>query len=286
MNKWLASLLLMCSIASSYGQEGLYYLDKEYNEDRFDELTYYYCGASGITNNAYQGRRDTTSLPFMSAFVGFQMSLGFYIKATASYAPVRFGRFDLFTGEVGYDRTFGKHLLAGASYEKYYYNGNSLNVKAGYESNFTVYCLYKNELIEPQLTLIMNQGKASDNITQFSVDHNFRLRDNTLNIYPTLSFSYGSRNFYDQYYVRRLQKKDGRFTGSSVVKGAGNSAPLNIELSARTTFRTRDWLFTLIPAYAIPLTNEVIVMPGKTITEKIRTCFFISLEACYRHERK
>ncbi len=288
MKKWVLLLLSLVCFTITYAQrDGLFYLDKEYNEDPFDDYTYSFFGANYLSNNVYLGRRDTARLPYFTPYIGYQMHNGLYGKASASYSPVKhFGRFDLFTLELGYDRTFGKHILTGISVEKYFYYKKSPGIKSSIKDNITLYCLYKNEKIEPQLIFAVNQNKSNDYVVGFSLDHNIRLRDNTLNIYPTATFYYGSRHYFDDYYLNNLKRKDSTLTDREVVQNAGNYKPLNVEISARTTFRTPEWLFTLTPSYSVPISAATIKLPGRVATEKLKSSFYITLDVCYRHERK
>ena len=289
MKKWLLLLLSITSFACSYGQRegGLYHLNKEYNEDPFDDYSYSFFGANYLSNNVYLGRHDSATLPYYTPYVGYQMHNGFYGKASASYSPIKkFGRFDVFALELGYDRSFGKRILTGVSVEKYFYYKKSPGIKAAIKDNISLYCLYKNGKIEPQVMFAINQGKTNDYVVGLSIDHNIRLRDNTLNIYPTAAFYYGSQHYFDDYYLNKLNRRDNSNITREVVNGAGEYKPLNIEFNARTTFRTPAWLFTLIPTYSLPMSAATISLPNKVITERLKSSFYVSLDICYRHERK
>lgn len=289
MKKWLLLLFSIGSFVSAYAQRegGLFHLPNEYNEDPFDDYTYSFFGANYLSNNVYLGRHDSMRLPYYTPYIGYQMHNGFYGKASASYTPIKkFGRFDLFTVELGYDRSFGKRILTGVSVEKYFYYKNSPGVRAALKDNISLYCLYKDGKIEPQILFSINQNKTNDYIVGFSIDHNIRLRDNTLNIYPTLAFYYGSQHYFNDYYLGKLKRQDSVVITRDVVQGAGEYKPLNIEFNARATFRTPDWLFTLIPTYSIPMSAASISLPNRVITEKLKSSFYVSLDICYRHERK
>ena len=287
MKKWLVLVLSVLFLAHSYGQGGLYYLENEYNEDPFDELTYYAAGFNYLSNNVYLGRKDSTRLPYLSPYIGYNLHNGLYARATISYAPVKkTGHFDVLTLEAGYDHSFGKHVLTGISIEKYFYYKKSPGIRASTKDNISLYCMYKNETIEPQFTFAVNQGKSSDVVTGLSFDHNFRFVDNTLNVFPTVAFNMGSQHYYNDYFMAKLLKKDINLPEYEVVNDAGGIKPLDIEFSAKTTYRTTSWLFTLVPTYAVPLSAASIRLPNRTLTEKLSSSFYVSLDICYRHERK
>jgi hypothetical protein len=287
MQKWLLVALFFLYLPGSYAQSGLYYWQKQYDDDPFDELTYFYAGANYQTNNVYMGRKDSIALPYISPYIGYQFYFGLYAKASVSYAPGnKNGHFDLYTFELGYDRTFGKHILTGVSYESLHYYKNSPSTKASTKSITSLYCLYKNEKLEPQLTISQNQNNSSDLIINLSLDHNFRFKDNTFNVFPTISFFYGSMNFYNDYFLAKLHKQDNTITDGNFVKNAGQNQPLAVEFSVKAMYRAKSWLFTLTPTYIAPLSAATIILPNGVLTEKLTSSFLVTLDACHRHERK
>lgn len=289
MNKWLVSTLVaMCFCVTAHGQrDGLVFLEQQYKEDPYDELTFFSCGANYLTNNVYLGRKDSLALPYLSPFIGYQLANGVYIKGTASYAPTRKnGHFDLFTLAAGYDRNFGKKVTAGVSVEKYIYHKNSPGIRASLKQSAELYVLYKGNLLEPTLNVGLNMGKSSDYVVGFTLDHNFRLLDNTFNFLPSVTVNAGSQHYYDDYFLTRILKKDKTFPTREIVTNAGQLKPLDVEIAARTTFRTKEWFFTLVPTYAIPLSPASIKLPTRTVKEHLSSSFYVELDICYRHERK
>ncbi|MBC7554745.1 MAG: hypothetical protein H7257_12280 [Taibaiella sp.] len=287
MKKVALCLLLSAYTLCSYGQHGLYYIEHTYEEDPYDELSYYFAGGNFLSDNVYLGRKDSTKLPYLSTYAGYQFHNGIYAKATASYALTkRTGHFDLLTLELGYDRTFGQHLLTGVSIEKYFYQRNSPGVKAAIQESGCLYAQYKSAVIEPTASLTMNRSKATDVIVSLGIDHVFRYRENTLNLVPAIFFNYGSVNYYSQYFINRQLKKDHTLMIAEAVKDAAGYKPLDLEFSLRTTLRAGEWLFTLNPVYSVPLSAATITLPNKTIQEKLSSSLVIELDVCYRHERK
>ena len=289
MKKWFLSLLITLALTpGSYGQtSGLYYLDEYYSDDPFDELTYFSAGLNTLTNNVYLGRKDSARLPYINPYIGYNLHNGMYGKATVSYAPTRInGHFDLLTVELGYDRTFGHNVLAGIYAEKYFYYSNSPSIRYAIKEGGGIYCLYKNDLIEPQFNFNLNHSTVMDFVIGAAFDHNFRLADNTFNIIPTIAINAGSQNYYNEYFTNRALKKDNIVITNQVVENAGSIKALDIEFSVKTTYRTKGWFFTFKPTYAIPLGAGKVILPGKTVTQKLTGTTFLELDICYRHERK
>jgi hypothetical protein len=278
-------LLLCCNLYAQ--RHGLYQLPVTYNEDPYDELTYYYAGASYLTNNVYMGRKDTSRLPYLSAYAGYQLAMGLYIKATANYGLTRkSGHFDLFAFEAGYDRNFGKHIIAGASVEKYLYQRNSPGIKAAITESIFLYGRYENDKIEPEVDLTINRGANTDIIWTVSLDRKIRLLENTVNIFPALAFSYGSMQYYSGYFTRKLKNVNVPATNEPVIKDASTPRPLAVEISARTTWRINNWLFTFSPVYAVPLSPATIKLAGNVATEKLKSSLFAELDIRFRYENK
>ncbi len=280
-------MFALSCIASGYGQDGLYYKGKEYDEDPFDELTYFSSGINYLSNNVYLGRHDSAALPYISPFIGYQLHNGLYGKAIVSYAPTKkAGHFDLLTLELGYDRSFGKRILTGVSAERYFYYKNSPGVRASIKTNVSLYCTYKSEKVEPTVIFAVNRAKSNDYVMGLVLGHNFRFASSRLIAYPAVAFYAGSQHYYDDYLLAQLTKKNKAFTTREIVSNAGQNKPLVFEFSAKVTYRTESWLFTLLPTYAAPMSAATIKLPNKVVTEKLSSSFFLSLEACYRHERK
>ena len=287
MKKCFLGLLTCLLCVCAYGQRnGLYYLDKQYEEDPYDELTYFYSGGNYRSNNVYLGRKDSVKLPYISPFIGYQLHNGLYAKATASYALTKTGHFDLLALEAGYDRNLGRHILTGIWVEKYFYQRNSPSVKAAIKESGTIYCQYKNKKVEPTISITINHNNSTDFVVGAGLGHNFRFISNTLNLIPAITFYAGSQHYYDEYFINRALKQDKSIPISAAVQNAGAYKPLDVELSAKTTFRANTWFFTVTPTYCVPLSPATIILPYRTVQEHLKSSLYIEIDACHRHERK
>ncbi len=283
----LAAFLLIMVGSVSAQRESLNYFQREPEEDPYDELTFLSTGVNYLSNNVYLGRKDTAKLPYFTPFLGYQLFNGIYIKASFSYAPThKTGHFDLLTLQAGYDRNFGKKITAGVSVDKYFYYKNSPGIRSALKQSEDIYLFFKNKVLEPQLELTLNQGKSDDFVLGASLDHNFRFRNNTLNLIPAMTLNLGSTNFYNDYFITRQKKKDRLFNQSIVVKEAGAVKPLDVELSAKTTLRKNEWLFTLTPVVTFPLSPATVIIANKQRKENLVTSYYLELDISYRHERK
>ena len=289
MKKWFLSLIILfTTLTGSYAQySGLYNYDKKYEDDPYDDLTFFSIGLNYLSDNVYHGRRDSVTLPYINPYIGYHLHCGIYGKATVSYAPTRKnGHFDLLTLELGYDRNFGTSVLAGVYSEKYFYYKRSPGIRAAIKESGSIYCQYKNDLVEPQVSFTINHGNAMDIVAGTTFDHDFHIKDNQLNIIPAITVNVGSQNYYNQYFIDRAFQKDHIVIPYQVVNNAGGIKALDLEFSAKTTYRTGGWFFTVIPLYSIPLSAAKITLPNRVVQEILKNTFSIELDVCYRQERK
>ncbi len=288
MKKWCFALLFLFLGGNvCHAQSGLYSLNKEFeSDDPFDELTHLDLGMNLMSNNVYLGRKDGNKLPYLTPYISYHLRSGFYFSASESYAfTKKSGHFDLTAFEAGYDQSFGSNFLAGASINKYIYYKNSPAVRAAITESGSIYSQYRNDLIEPQLTFTYNNGINPDILIAIGVDHHFQSTNKKWNTYPSFTFYTGSLNYYNNYYINRTLRQD-NIVISNAIDNAGGIKPVNVELSAKTTLLAKNWLFTLTPTFAIPLSASKVTLPGGVINEKLKNTFFIELDACFRRPRE
>ena len=257
------------------------------NDDPYDSMSFFMYGINYLSNNVYLGRADTMVIPYITPYIGYHFGFGLYAKGMVSYDPISrngySGHVDVSTIEVGYDHTFGDHLNTGVSLDKFFYDKNSINVRAASQGGGSVYGQYTNKILEPQVNFLttLNQNSMDYN-TAFLVDHDFSLINNTLNITPMAGTYTGTQNYYDEYFKKRLEKKDKKTKEDRVIADSKKYKMLDYELSTQVTYRTGKWLFSLTGTYAIPLSPSTIKLPTETRKEKLTNKFFAELDICHR----
>ncbi len=126
---------------------------------------------------------------------------------------------------------------------------------------------YDFNIIEPSLYLTWSFGKGRDFEATFSLQHEFNILKNKMNITPTFNTNAGTQSFLDSYYKNRKYKihiKDDSTIYENVmvygnVLNAGKFIFLNYEIALPVNFSTGRWTFNLTPNYSIP------VSPAKTV---------------------
>lgn len=278
---WSLPAILLCMEFTTFGQNGLRNFG---SDDPYESKTCGLFGINYVSDNVYLGRKDTITIPYFSPYLGFRHSSGWYAKAMVSYTTAGIGgHVDLTTLETGYDHTFGKNLVFGLNAERYFYNRNSVNIRANMKGSLEMDAQLSNHWLEPSVLCDLNFNKNSPDIaTGFSLDHDVELDKGRLSIYPAIAAFSGTRNYYDEYLVNKLTKKDKSLKLSHAVANAARFNLLTYEFSCQTTFRANRWLFVCKPTYAAPLNAATIVLPKQTIHETTSNTFFVEIDICYR----
>lgn len=286
---FLCIAMLFAYIHPSFSQRVTGNDDGDDGDDPYDTKSYFMFGFNYLSNNVYLGRKDTSVIPYYSPYIGYHFKNGLYAKAMTSFTTTGGTHLDLTTFEAGYDHNFGEHFNGGLNLDKFYYNKNSLSVRAGTKGSAGINGQYNNNWLEPQVTFDLDFNKKStDYVLGLLLDHDFSLASHTLDIIPTAGVNYGTRHFYDDYFINRFKKNDKTVLANTAVADASRFVPLDYELSTKVTFRVTKWLFTLTPTYAIPLSPATITIPAtkkkpeQVIQEKLTNSFYVELDICHR----
>lgn len=255
--------------------------ESDNKNDPYDSRSYFMYGANYLSNNVYLGRKDTVVTPYISAYAGYRLRQGLQGKAIVSYSPIK-KKIDLVTLQAAYEHTFGKHMNTGASADKYFYNKNTNTVRGNTKASAGIYGQYENDWLQPTLSFDVNFNKKTDYVLGLTLDHNFSLRNNTLNITPAIALNAGTQHYYDEYFTNKLNRKDKSLKLAKALANSARFKMLDYELSAQATCRVSKWLFTVTPTYAIPLNPNTITTNTQTYTEKISNSFYIEVDICHR----
>ena len=274
------TLLLLAIAISAHAQPPAI---NEDGDDPYDELGYFNFGLNYLSNNVYLGRKDTSVIPYYSPYLGYHFSDGIYLKGMLSASFTNGGHIDLATLEAGWEHTFGNHFNCGINLDKYFYNKNSVSIRANTTAGGGIYGQVSNNYVEPTVGMDVNINKKStDYVTNLALDHNFKLANKKLDIIPTVLVNIGTQNYLDEYYVNRINKKE-KTKLKKVVANAKRFVPLDYEINLKTTYMTPVWLFTFIPTYAIPVSPASLTLPGnRVISEHLSNTFFLEIDICHR----
>ncbi len=265
---------------ASFAQRSSGNFEADGEDDPYDFKSFFMFGVNFLSDNVSMGRKDTVAVPYITPYIGYHHKSGFYAKLSVSDAPSK-SRIDLLTLEAGYEHSFGEHVNTGLSAEKYFYNKNSTSIRGNAKAGAGAFVQYANNWVEPQLNVNLDFYKKTDYSVGLMLDHDFKLLDNTLHIIPQAVAYAGTQNFYNEYFVNRIAKKDKTFK-KDVLADAGKFKLLDYEFSLKATYRVGKWLFTAIPTYVIPVNALTVNFPKQTFTEKLSNSFFVELDICHR----
>ena len=286
--KWMLSfmlVLLLFQVVSAQRDSTLYdTTERNGAAFRFD-INY-------LSNNVYLGRKDSLSVPYLSAGVRFTAPIGFFAAADASFLTKQ-SRLDVFTLEAGYD-FFKNNFDAGFSATQYFYNNQSTNVKAELTSAINAYAGYTFFFIRPSLSAWLSLGHNKPDYTAtFGLEHDFVSNNEAFSFTPAFYLNASTQNYYDSYYGTRYGRGP---RGRPVVitaqaLGTSTFQLLDYELSATTEYKVKGFSFYFIPTVAFPEHPVTVVATTKpqlgpattrTFTEKLENSFYWYLGVSYR----
>jgi hypothetical protein len=259
--------------------------------------SYFQAGISYLSNNVYMGRKDTVSIPYITATAGYYHKSGLYINTSASYLPnANPGRIDLFTIEGGYNFKAGK-FEGQANADKFFYSSESNNVKAELKGSLSFFGSYDFGFIKPTITPALNIGNKLDFALTVGLEHTFYADNDALDITPAINANGSTQNYYNSYYKERKFriKKNGVIVPKASISGAVDDAAafkiLDYEFTIPVNYTIKKFTFNFTPVYAVPvhpamvtITTQVANLAPKIRTgaEKVSNSFFWQAGVTYK----
>jgi hypothetical protein len=257
-------------------------------DDPYEHASFFMAGMNYLSDNVYLGRKDSVAIPYYSPYIGYRFQNGISMKATTSFTTTNMLHMDLLTLEAGYDHDFGEHFNTGVNVEKFVYNENTVSIRGNTQSCIGFDGQFSNDYVQPTATFDINFNKSTtDYVGGLAIDHDFAIAGNTLHILPTFTAFYGTQNYYDEYFTTRVTKKNKKLKVAHIINNPEQFVPLDYEISCKATWFYKNWLFTMRPIYAIPLSPSTISLPNKPpIKEKLSNTLYVELDICYRYSNK
>jgi len=224
---------------------------------------------SYLSDNVYLGRRDSTSVPYITPTVAYYDKSGFFISGSISYLPgAGNSRIDVATIEGGYSYTSDKlnvEITAG----KDFYSDQSYAVNSAIGGRLSSYFSYDFGFIQPSLELGADFSESTDIGAGFGLEHSFTLIENKLEINPAVKVNAGMLNFYNYYYKsRRYSPSRGNGKNSGVITGAIADASrfriMDYECSSALEYTLHKKIkVNFTPTLAIPENGSFITLTTK-----------------------
>jgi len=272
--------------------------DKDDSATKAPKHSHFEIGVTYQNNSVYLGRKDSSTLPYITPSITYNHKSGLYFTAEAAYlSNSTESRIDVVTLDAGY--AFSAGIYNGDfTATKYFYNTQSTNVASG----ITASLAYQNGLdlgfIKPTVSATVDFGPTTDFNGSFGLEHTFEAFDDNLDITPTFVANASTLNYYDNYFhERRFKTRKGnqivtgtvRTTGT--VQDAGSFRILDYEASLPLSYAAGRWTFSFTPTYAIPVNPAIVhihsvystgTVTNRTTVEKLENSFYCTMGVTFK----
>jgi hypothetical protein len=215
------------------------------------------------SDDVYNGRKNSTVIPLITPRVSYIFKNGLQFDASVGYDlhdPSPQTNQYIFDGVYNYSPGNGNYS-ASVTASAFIYNKQSGNTTAEQRGSIEIDNSYDFNFIQPSLYLTWCFGGGKDYATTFSLQHEFDLLKNKLNITPTFNVNAGTQNFLDSYYKNRKykvhQKKEPPVCEEVTVYGdvlnAGKFIVLDYEIAVPVSYSYKRFTFNITPNYSIPV---------------------------------
>lgn len=235
--------------------------------------SYFKAGLGYLSNNVYNGRKDSLIVPYISPSLEYFHKSGLFVKASMSYLVSGYAqRVDLYQLEAGYQFEIKDNFSGSISATKPFYNSSSVSVQSETKGELDAafsYNIAGTIAFNAGGGYISTSGKA-DKFFNLGLSHEFIFGDKKdWSLEPGLTSNFGTRNYYEQYKNRRVlktgkfKKADSSVTGTGNQKvvvtstvatvDAGKLVMMDTELSLSVYHDSRKWSFFATPTLALPV---------------------------------
>ncbi|PWT99339.1 MAG: hypothetical protein C5B52_10800 [Bacteroidetes bacterium] len=248
-------------------------------------------GLSYMSDNVYQGRKDSAAVPYITPSIGYYHKSGFFVNGSLSYLPVSGeSRIDLVTIEAGYSH-YTEHFNMELSAAKDFYSDESFSVSSEISGRLSAYFSYDFNFIEPYVDLGANIGSSNDIGIGLGLQHSISFLEDHFVISPALLMNSGTQNFYANYYNKRKFGPNRNNKNPNIISVTLNDASrfqvMDYELTAPFEYTLQKKLkLNFTPTYAIPVNPSDITVEAngnskKTVPENLSNVFYFSVGFTY-----
>ncbi|MFL5740785.1 MAG: hypothetical protein ACJ75B_11245 [Flavisolibacter sp.] len=272
------------------------FISQTFAQDSLEEKQVSYFKFSGeyLSDNVYNGRKDSTAIPYLTPTVGFYHKSGLFLVASASWLSTEH-RLDEMTIQGGYG--FSKNKLEGEfSVEKSFYSNSSYSVTSEMSGDVSAYLGYDMGAIKTSFTGTYTFGSATDYGLSVGLEHSFSLFQDRAGITPTFTANASTQNAYNSYYQKRKYAKSrkGKVVAYDITADLQNINDFKImdyEASIPLSYSINQFTFECTPTLAMPVNPNQVVLTIKssnggsgkrTYTEHLGTASFVSLGISYK----
>jgi hypothetical protein len=256
-------------------------------------------GLSYLSDNVYQGRKDSVALPYATASFGYYHKSGLFLVGAASFVlGYSENRLDLVNVEGGYNYSSDKVNFE-ISASKDFYSPQSFNVKSEIEGRLDAYFSYDLGFIEPNIQAGLNYAAQSDYGIGLGLEHSFSILEDKLEMSPSFLANLSTENFNASYYSKRRYSSDRRSKNkgnaasdvTAVLSNASKFQLMDYEFSVPTSYTVNNITLNFTPTYALPMNPSEVSTSQKqsngntiqqTTPEVLHNVFYWSLGLIYK----
>ncbi len=236
--------------------------------------SYFKADINYLSNNVYNGRKDTLPVPYITPTFGYYHKSGLYVESSLSLLTSSYAfRPDLFTISGGYNFDIGDNFSGSVSADKYFASKQSVSVRSEIKGTLNADLSYNIPNIV-KLTgggsYVFSSGKP-DLIFNGGISHAFTFgEDDEWSVEPMFVANAGTQNYYDSYHKKRTlktgknKKKQTTNPGITTTTTITSLQPnrfvlLDYEASLPVYYDAKKWGAYVIPTFAIPQNPDTYV---------------------------
>jgi len=170
-------------------------------------LSYFKASASYLTNNVYNGRKDSLLTPYTTPSLGYYDKSGFYISGSLSYLSNSSGsRIDLFSFDAGYDFSINDDFIGSVYANKSFYNKSSTAIQSDISGSAGSIFTYDAGLLQVTAGVDILFAQKADISTNIGIAHAFYIGDegSQFSITPTVTTNMSTLHFYEGYTAQQV----------------------------------------------------------------------------------
>jgi hypothetical protein len=231
------------------------------------------------TNTVFVGRKDANYKSYLNPGLTYLNKTGLYVSLNTDYYPeLKTNKLTDYSFQAGYQFKLSEQLSGSVYFSTLHSNSNSAKINAGVGSSLGTTFSYDNDILNIGTGFDYSKGKFNDLTLTPNINKNIDFSFGTFyqfdaSIVPTLTFSFGSQNFYRYYLIDRVYKSP--LVIARIDEHIGEMKKfqlLDYEFSIPCSLSFNSLTFTLTPYYIIPVNqpnfkNILPLLPGYKVSD-------------------
>jgi hypothetical protein len=229
---------------------------------------------SYLSDNVYNGRKDSLVQPYITPTLGYYDKSGFFISAGLSYLNSSTEkRVDLLSIDAGYDFSITDQFSGSVFANKSFYNGSSNVVSSEIKGSIGADLNYDLDFLNLFAGTELLFSAKNDITANFGISHDFEWgeKERKWSISPSILANFSTLNFYESYSSKKNNRKLPGFLPNVVSRSITTTVDnpgftfLDYEISVPISYDTKKWGCFINSTLAIP--KNPIFTTNTTITK-------------------